>query len=486
MKNPIDLIANEAGKRITASVFSLLLLTSLFAVIAGDNVIASAEESADGGVSRAEDFDSDELIAASGSNRFVVWEDNTPGNYDILVRRSTDNGATWQAAKNISDNPGNSHNPGIVVSGSNVYVVWLQIDSGGSLEDIFFRRSTDNGATWKPTVKITSIGTVGISTPQVIASGTNVYVVWEQVNGEIYIRRSTDSGATWKAAFNISNNPGPSQDEEIAVSGSNVYIVWSQSNSDGTQSDIFFRRSTDNGATWKPRVILSNSDQGVSRPSMSISGSNIHVVWNQADPAVGPNWYQVYIRSSANGGATWKTPKDLTSAKETFLPALVASSGANVYVTYESIAFDSSPDFYTDILFLSSNDNGGTWEPVVTIAQFVASNGANENGPWIGAAGSKVYVFWLNADFHFGEMYLRKSNDFGANWGPVSGNLNNKSRTPQEVQAVVSGSNIYLVWSNIWPFEVYFLRSTNSGTSWDTVDNISNNSGRSYDPAFGR
>jgi hypothetical protein len=484
MKNAMDLITNKVAKRIIALSFSLLLVTSVFALTASSNVKAGAQESA--GSILQESDSSGEVSAASGSNRWVVWEDNTPGNYDILIKRSINNGATWQAVKNISNNPGGSYHPRIAVSGSNVYVVWLQVDSGGTLEDIFFRRSTDNGATWKPIVKITSNGAVGTSSPQVIASGANVYTVWDQENGEIYVRRSTDSGATWKAIFNISNNPGPSVLKEVAVAGSNVYIAWSQSNSDNTQSDVFFRRSTDNGATWKTRVIISQGDELVSRPAMTVSGSYIHIVWNQADPAVGPNWYQVYIRSSPNGGATWTAPKDLTSAKETFLPALVASSGKNVYVVYESIAFDSSPDFYTDILFLSSNDNGRTWKPVVTLATFVASNGANENGPWIAAAGSKVFVFWLNADFHFGELYLRRSDDSGASWGPVSGNLNNKSRTPQEVQAVVSGSNVYLVWSNIWPFEVYFLRSTNSGTSWDTVDNISNNAGRSYDPAFGR
>jgi hypothetical protein len=483
MKILTRLLESEAGKVTTTLALSFFLLTSLFAIVASNSVMASAEESDEAGVLQASASDSGEVIAASGSNRFVVWEDNTPGNYDILIKRSTNNGATWQVAKNLSNNPGDSYNAKVAVSGSNVYVTWLQVDSGGTLEDVFFRRSTDNGATWKAIVKITSTGTVGSSTPQVIGSGTNVYVVWEQENGEIYIRRSTDSGATWKAIFNVSNNPGPSQHEEIAVAGSNVYIVWSQSNSQHTQTDILFRRSTDNGATWKPKVSISTDGQSVSEPSMSISGSYVHVVWNQPDPAVGPNWYQVYIRSSANGGATWKTPKDLTSATETFLPALVSSSGANVYVSYERIAFDSSPDLYTDILFMSSDNNGGTWKPAITLASFVAANGVN--GPWLVATGSNVFVFWLNADFNFGELYLRKSNDFGAAWGPVSSNLNNKNRTPQEVQVVASGSSIYLVWSNTWPFETYFLRSTNSATSWDSVKNISSNPGRSYGPAFG-
>ena len=31
-------------------------------------------------------------IAAQGNNVYVVWQDNTPGNYDILLKRSPNNG----------------------------------------------------------------------------------------------------------------------------------------------------------------------------------------------------------------------------------------------------------------------------------------------------------------------------------------------------------------------------------------------------------
>ena len=130
--------------RIAALIVSLFLMTSLFGATSITNS-ANALDSEDRTLQEAES--SGDVSAASGSNRFVVWEDNTPGNYDILFKRSADNGATWQAVKNLSNNPGHSYNPQIVVSGSNVYVVWLQIDSGGTMEDILVRRSADNGAT---------------------------------------------------------------------------------------------------------------------------------------------------------------------------------------------------------------------------------------------------------------------------------------------------------------------------------------------------
>lgn len=453
----------------TRGISLIALLVSSFLFIANSSA------------SNASSTGSEELAAASGSNRFIVWYDKTPGNYDIFFRRSADNGATWQATKNLSNNVGDSFFPEIAVSGPNVYVVWLQRDAGGNLEDVFLRRSTDNGATWKPIVKITSIGTVG-TIPQVIASGGNVYVVWEQADGEIYLRRSADNGATWKPIFNLSSNPGESRDEKISVSGPNVYVVWYQLNSERTQSDIIFRRSTDNGATWKAKVNLSKIGQ-VSFPSLAVSGPSIHVVWIQDDPATDSGWDQVFIRSSADMGSTWNAAENLTSADVDIFNPVIATAGPNVYVLYEEDVSGGCCDAFSDLLFLASSDNGATWEPVETLATNVRRNGGDD--PSLLALGPKVYLIWTDASLSSGQLFFRKSNDNGATWEPVSANLNNKNRDPRELQVAVSGSSIYLVWANTWPHEVYFLRSINSGTSWDSVDNISNTPRLSFGPSIG-
>ena len=48
-----------------------------------------------------------------------------------------------------------------------------------------------------------------------------------------------------------SNNAGQSSDQQMIVSGNNVYVVWLD-NSNGDDSDIFFRVSDDNGQTFAP------------------------------------------------------------------------------------------------------------------------------------------------------------------------------------------------------------------------------------------
>ena len=52
-------------------------------------------------------------IAAIGSNVYVTWPDNIPGNNDIFV---ITNAQPFGTAVNISNNPGDSVNPEIAAS----------------------------------------------------------------------------------------------------------------------------------------------------------------------------------------------------------------------------------------------------------------------------------------------------------------------------------------------------------------------------------
>ena len=86
-------------------------------------------------------------LAVSGNNVHVLWDDNTPGNSDILYRRSLDNGTTFpNIIKNLSSSPGFSNSAAIAVSGSNPYVVWGDSTLGST--EIIYRTSANNGDTF--------------------------------------------------------------------------------------------------------------------------------------------------------------------------------------------------------------------------------------------------------------------------------------------------------------------------------------------------
>src|SRR5215208_7379307 len=134
-----------------------------------------------------------------------------------------------------------------------------------------------------PITQILSNSTGDSSDPNIAVSGSNVYVVWEDTatdgSSEVKFAKSADNGATFTNARNLSNNTGISFDPRIAVSGSNVYVVWEDTTA-AVSSDILLARSTNNGATFGVVQNLSNSPVESFDPTVVASKNKLFVTWS--------------------------------------------------------------------------------------------------------------------------------------------------------------------------------------------------------------
>jgi hypothetical protein len=264
-------------------------------------------------------------IAVSGNNVYVVWHDFVPGNTpdgeenaEISYRRSTDGGATFGSTVNLSNNAGLSQSPAIAVSGNNVYVVWGDNTPGN--DEISYRRSTDGGATFGSTVNLSN--SVGDSQlPAIAVSGNNVYVVWQDStsgDNNIFYRRSTNNGSTFGSTVNLSNSPGGTPD--IAASANSVHVTWTDSTS-GNQ-EIYYKRSTNNGATFGSTVNLSNNAGLSQSPAISVSGNNVYVIWQDSTPGD----FEIVLRKSINGGTAFGSTINVSqSTGNSFSPDISVS-----------------------------------------------------------------------------------------------------------------------------------------------------------------
>jgi hypothetical protein len=176
---------------------------------------------------------------------------------DVLFRKIKDDGSLLGSVINLRSvdaSAGNRmiSNIDLAVYEKNVYVTWLEADipsdNYAPKFDIFIRVSNDSGATFSNAVNLSNNGSVQ-SNYKILAYGNNVYLTWIDSslgNDEVFFRSSNDNGATWNPVINLSHNAGMSsiQGSSITVSGSNVFVVW-QDNSSG-KLDILFRASTDN------------------------------------------------------------------------------------------------------------------------------------------------------------------------------------------------------------------------------------------------
>ena len=116
--------------------------------------------------------------------------------------------------------------------------------------------------------------------PQIAASGNNVYVTWQDDtpgNNDIFFAVSNNNGTSFGTPINLSNNAGNSFNPQIATSGNNVYVTW-QDNTPGN-FDIFFAVSNNNGQTFITRINFSNTLGTSSDPQIASSGNNVYVTW---------------------------------------------------------------------------------------------------------------------------------------------------------------------------------------------------------------
>ena len=176
------------------------------------------------------------------NNIYTAWSDGPFNNGEVNYRRSTDGGASFGDIINLSNNTGDSIRPEITVSDSNVFIVWQNQANKG--DNVFFKRSTDSGASFDNTINLSNRR--GDSTnPEIsVNKSSSVYTVWQNqdINNkthDIFFRESTDRGATFGNVINLSNNQGDSTNPDIAsTNDGTAYIVWTD-NIKG-KSKVFF------------------------------------------------------------------------------------------------------------------------------------------------------------------------------------------------------------------------------------------------------
>jgi hypothetical protein len=191
--------------------------------------------------------------------------------------------AQWQPDVRLTNDSASSYTSlnnawCIAANGNVVHTVWYDNRDGNP--EIYYKCSTDGGVTWGADTRLTN-NTAESRYPYIAVSGSIVHTVWydnRDGNDEIYYKRSTDGGVTWGADTRLTNNTAYSNVPSIAVSGSIVHTVW-QDNRDGNY-EIYYKRSTDGGVSWETDTRLTNNTAGSWYPSIAVSGSIVHTVWS--------------------------------------------------------------------------------------------------------------------------------------------------------------------------------------------------------------
>jgi len=334
------------------------------------------------------------LAAGPGGVLHVVWDDERDGNREIYYKRSTDEGNNWSADTRLTFDTLESWGASVSVSGIYVHVVWLDGRNGNW--DTYYRRSTDEGVTWSPDMRLTS-DPYGAWFPSAAVSGNNVHVVFGEPSGgpiEIYYMRSTDAGNAWSAPTRLTYDPNISKFPFVAVSNSNVHVFWIDDR-DGND-EIYYKRSSDGGTSWSGDTRFTFTPTPTWTPCVSVLGANVHAVWGDS---VDGN-FEVYYRRSTDSGVTWSGTTRLTYNLSPSIGPSIFASGNNAHVVWMD-----SLDGNWEIYYKFSSDGGVTWSGDTRLTNDLNSSWL----PAISTSGTDVHVVWTDDRNGNLEIYYKRN-----------------------------------------------------------------------------
>jgi hypothetical protein len=184
-------------------------------------------------------------IKSTGNTVYCTWVETTTYPFsDIYFSKSTDAGTTWSTPVNITnDNRPQNRIYMYVTPSGEIYLACDDITSYPvfNRDDIYLIKSTNGGSTWSTAVNITN-NPGHSNTPCIVVVEPNIYFTWADNTGsapnydnsDIYFKKSPDGGLTWDDSIKICSNPESSSrpricwgwDGPIPAPWISMTIVW--------------------------------------------------------------------------------------------------------------------------------------------------------------------------------------------------------------------------------------------------------------------
>jgi len=313
--------------------------------------------------------------SSDGATLYLVYEDGNGANSDVYFTQSANNGSSWSAPINLSDNSGRSRFPAIAASSNGIiHVVWDDDTAFGIPKQEIYYKSCSGSCTsidnWSADLNISRTDNYSSILPSVsMDSDNNANVVWQEYESgfqnEIYYKRcASNCGnyANWSSAADLSNNATFSNNPAIAISADgNKHVAWHDNNG---QWDIWHKTckyDCTNASKWGAAVDVSNNSSASQYPSIAAdAGSNLHIAW-QDEPKAG-NLEILYKNCNAGNDCSsffnWSADFNVSSMLNySMYPSIATDSGNNAYVAWQDRNANSNYD-----IFYRKRNSSGVWD----------------------------------------------------------------------------------------------------------------------------
>ena len=342
-------------------------------------------------------------VSTSGENVYIVWQESVGSNeakdYDIFFIVSRDGGATFTSPINLSNNKGFSEHPQISASRNNVYIVWVD-DNNTGYREVLFRKSSDNGRSFEPVSQL-SKDKVDSFNAEIDSYDSNVYVVWNEFQNNyrnnIFFVESRNNGTVFNVAKRFEDADKYSY-PKIAAFGDYQYIVWNARNSKSV-GEIFFEKISNNlneSSSDTKKIIAKYMVDGESKVS---AWSNKVLIFWTADNS--NNSTQVYILKSDTDGKKF-TDKQVLSEH------YVDSSNVESVIRNNElfVIWQDNNSGNQEILLVRSRDGGNTFDDIMNIS----NNHGTSECPSIAISKDKIHIVWEDDTLGNHEVFYKSIN----------------------------------------------------------------------------
>jgi hypothetical protein len=251
--------------------------------------------------------------------------------FSTVFTKSTDHGTTWSIPVPVYGNVAWTDKPELATSpsGRDIYISWNGPQGG----DLYVGQSHDFGATWTQQklsdskryfyaydarVLPDAAGTVVFSESSIVYSGL------KNVSGEVrhHAVISRNKGQTWsnkvvakvlQGEECVAAGCGPDfytgQTSVVSDAPAHLVFAYEGPTAAGAPQRVYVSTSSDTGRTWSAGTPVSVAGENATAPRLASSGSgNVRLWYMQTTGGDDPDAWNVFYRTSGNGGGTWSSP----------------------------------------------------------------------------------------------------------------------------------------------------------------------------------
>lgn len=217
------------------------------------------------------------LAIGNSDTIYLAWQDERNENRDIYFAKSIDGGDVWSTNVKVNDDltSANQREPSLAVGDSGtLYLAWGddRNTDWDSANNIYFASSPDNGATWSANIQVTDDSNQ-YGAPSLVANDDDIlYIAWHEyycpmtcVYDGIYLARSINRGTIWSVdmqARDVASWSGAGKPSLAADSEGNLYLAWDDQRNGSYNDDIYTAHWPDNAHVHTEGSYTADYDAG--------------------------------------------------------------------------------------------------------------------------------------------------------------------------------------------------------------------------------